>query len=362
MDTLYKSPLQATALATNTDYWNDSCGIAELSYAIDHGAVGATSNPTIVLDILRQEMHLWEARMYEIIAENPEWSEEQVAWQIFEEVALKGAELLLPVFEREGHKKGRLSIQTNPVNYRNARALTEQAVYFNSLAPNMQVKIPVTKAGVRAIEEATYRGVSVNATVCFTVAQTLAVADAVERGLDRRTAEGLPIDEMSPVCTIMVGRVDDWLQVLVKRDGVLVEPGFVSWAGIACMKRAYKIYQERGYRTRLLAAAYRHHLHWTEFVGGDIVLTIPYGWQKKFNASDIPVQERMDIPVDEQIVETLYRSFPDFRRAYDPDGLTPEEFDTYGATVRTLRSFIASYRELQALVRDFMLPNPDTKR
>ena len=50
---------------------------------------------------------------------------------------------------------------------------------------------------------------------------------------------------------------------------------------------------------------------------------------------------------------------PDFRRAYEPDGLSVEEFDGYGATVRTLRSFISSYHDLVAVVRDFMLPSPD---
>ena len=134
MDTTYISPLQATALRTKTDYWNDSCGVAELTYAIENGAVGATSNPTIVLDVLKQEMHLWEDHLRSLIVDNPDWSEKQIAWQIFEDVALKGAELLLPVFEREAHKKGRLSIQTNPVNYRNASALADQAAYFNSLA------------------------------------------------------------------------------------------------------------------------------------------------------------------------------------------------------------------------------------
>ena len=67
-------------------------------------------------------------------------------------------------------------------------------------------------------------------------------------------------------------------------------------------------------------------------------------------------------PVDDEVVTELYRKFYDFRRAYDKDGLTIDEFDTYGATVRTLRGFIKSYHELQALVREkFMLPNPDVK-
>jgi transaldolase len=69
----------------------------------------------------------------------------------------------------------------------------------------------------------------------------------------------------------------------------------------------------------------------------------------------------MQNPVDPQIVAELYRKFPDFRKAYDEDGMTVEEFDRYGATVRTLRSFISSYYELLAFVRDFMLPDPDKK-
>ena len=167
---------------------------------------------------------------------------------------------------------------------------------------------------------------------------------------------------MSPVCTLMIGRLDDWIQVLVKRDGVVTNPAYPHWAGIACLKKAYGIYKQRGYRTRLLAAAYRHHLHWSELIGGDIVLTIPYPWQQQFNCSDIPVIERMQEPVCDEIIQELSRKFPDFRRAYDEQGLMEAEFDTFGPTVRTLRNFIASYHDLIAVIRDFMLPNPDVKR
>ena len=92
-DTTYKSPLHETVSAYPTDFWNDSCSVAELEYAIEHGAVGATSNPTIVEQVLKQERHLWEDRIYELIADNPTWSDEDVMSQIFEEIALKGAEL-----------------------------------------------------------------------------------------------------------------------------------------------------------------------------------------------------------------------------------------------------------------------------
>ena len=354
----YKSPLHQTVSTTPTDYWNDSCSVKELTYAIEHGAVGATTNPTIVLQVIREEMEHWRDRIQQLIIQNQTWSEDQIMWQVFEEVAVRGAELLHPVFEREKGMKGRLSIQTNPALYRDAEAVCAQAVRFSQLAPNMQVKIPATKAGIAAVEEATFHGVNINATVSFTVAQSIAVAEAVERGLERREAAGEDVSNMSPVCTIMVGRLDDWLHVLAKRDDVITKPGHIAWAGVAAFKKAYQLYQERGYRARLLAAAYRHHLHWSELIGGDIILTIPYEWQRRFNASDVEVLARIDDPVAPEIVDELYRKFADFRQAYDEDGMTVDEFDTYGATVRTLRGFIASYHELVGLIRDFMLPDP----
>lgn len=354
------SPLALTVKA-GTDFWNDSCSIGELTYAIEHGAVGATSNPTIVLDVLKKEMHVWRARVHEVIRENPTWSEDQVAWALIEEMAAKAAAHLMPVYARERGRKGRLSIQTNPTLYRNADAILAQAIHFDSLAPNLHVKIPATAAGIKAIEEATYCGVNINATVSFCVPQAVAVADAVERGIRRREIEGLPIDDMVPICTLMIGRLDDWIHVLEKRDGVLVPPGLGDWAGIACLKKATELYQRRGYRTQLLAAAFRHHLHWSELIGGDITLTIPHFWQCLFNASDIPVVTRFHDPIDPQIIATLCAKFPDFLRAYDEHGLEVNEFDGFGPTVRTLRAFISSYHDLLGVVRDIMLPNPDIK-
>ena len=357
----YKSPLHQTVMTTQTDLWNDSCSIEELTYALEHGAVGATTNPTIVVNVLKKEMPAWRDRIFAIIAENPNWTEDQVTWKLIEEMAVKGANMLYPVYEQTQGKKGRLSIQTNPTFYRSPELIIEQALHFNTLAPNMQVKIPATQAGVTAIEEVTYRGVNINATVSFCVPQALAVAEAIERGLDRRAAASLDIEHMTPVCTIMVGRMDDWLHVLEKRDRIIETPGYADWAGVACLKKAYRIYQERGYSARLLSAAYRHHMHWSEFIGGNLILSIPYDWQKLYNASDVEVRNRIDDPVPAHILDALLRHFPDFRRAYAEDGLTPAEFDTFGPTVRTLRQFIESYHELTALVRDFMLPNSDKK-
>ena len=361
MSATQPSPLQQTATIGGNDYWNDSCSVEELRYALANGAVGATTNPTIVLGVLKKELAIWREPLQRIIDGNPTWTEIEVAWRLIEEMALKGAEVLRPIFEREQGRKGRISVQTNPTFYRNAEAIVEQAMRFHEMAPNIQVKIPVTCAGIPAIEEATYRGVNVNATVCFTLPQSVAVAEAVERGLKRRAAAGHDTASMTPVCTIMIGRLDDWLQVVAKKENVVVDPGYLHWAGIAAIKKSYEIYRQKGYRTRLLAAAYRHHMHWSELIGGDLSMTIPYEWQVLFNNSDIEVKPRMQNPVPKEAYDVMYEKFADFRRAIEPDGMTVEEFDGYGSTVRTLRAFTTSYHDLINLIRDIMLPNPDMK-
>lgn len=355
----YKSPLYEMTQTTPTCLWNDSATLSELSYSIEHGAVGATCNPVIVLDVLKKEAHLWNDRIRGLAAEFPTATEDEIGWKLVEEISATRAKLLLPAFEKHKGRNGRLSIQTDPHYYRNTAALVEQAVRFKALAPNMIVKIPATRAGIAAIEEVTYQGISINATVSFCLAQAIAVAEAMERGLKRRERKGLDISSMGPVCTIMAGRLDDWLKVVAEKQDIILDPGHLEWAGVAVFKKAYKLYRERGYRVRLLSAAFRNHMQWSELVGGDLVISPPYKWQVRFNASDVRVVSRIETPVDPDVVDELLRKFPEFRRAYTEDGLSLEEFDTFSPTVRTLRQFLEATHELALRVRDLLLPNPD---
>src|SRR5580698_6238520 len=359
-ETVYKSPLHKMTQTTPTCLWNDSASIEELTYSIEHGAVGATCNPVIVVGVLKKEMSFWKARIQELIKELPTATEDEIAWQLVCEISIRGAGLLKPIFDAQHGRNGRLSIQTDPRLFRDSQAIVKQAMEFSGLAPNMIVKIPVTRAGIPAIEEATYRGVSINATVSFTLPQCIAVAEAVERGLQRRAKEGKEIASMGPVCTLMVGRLDDWLKVVMEKENIAIDRGYLEWAGVAVLKKAYQIFRERGYRVRLLSAAFRNHMHWSEFIGGDVVISPPCAWQKRYNESDIEVVNRIGTPVDPRIIETLLQKFPDFARAYSEGGLTPDECDSYGPTRRTLRQFIASCADLNAIVRDVMLPNPDS--
>ncbi|MGB0101746.1 MAG: transaldolase family protein [Nocardioides sp.] len=342
---------------TPTRLWSDSVAPRELTAAIGWGAAGATCNPVIALAALRADLPRWEGRIRGYADAHPTASESEIGWAMVEELSIEAAGLFTDAFAAHAGRNGRLSIQTDPRLYRDADALVAQALQFDGLAPNIIVKIPATEVGIRAMEEATCRGVSINATVSFTVPQAVAVAEAIERGLERREAEGHDVGAMGPVCTIMVGRLDDWMKSVAARDGVVVDPEALDWAGVAVFKHAYAIFQERGFRTRLLSAAFRNQRHWSELVGGDVVVSPPFAWQERLNASDIDPRPRIDEPVDDAVLREL-EQLPDFRRAYHVDAMSADEFESFGATRHTLRQFLGACAELESLVRDVLLPDP----
>lgn len=94
-----ESPLLRMVRETPTDYWNDSCAVSELAYAIERGGSGATSNPSIVFEVLKKEADHWVPRIRELAKTNPTWNEFDVSWALIEEMAVRGASVLAPVFD-----------------------------------------------------------------------------------------------------------------------------------------------------------------------------------------------------------------------------------------------------------------------
>ena len=235
-------------------------------------ATGATSNPVIVGEVMKKEKDHWVPRVRELAAANPRWSE--VGAHVGPhrgDGRARRRRSCGPCSSAEDGRKGRLSLQTNPANYRDARADGRAGGPLQHPRPEHPGQVPVHRGGPRGggggdrPRRRRQRHGRVHGR------PGLAVGEAVERGLRRYEAAGGDTSRFSPVCSLMVGRLDDWMKVLVERDDIALDPDAANWAGIAVFKRAYGIYRERGYRTRLLAAAYRHRLHWTELVGGDVV-------------------------------------------------------------------------------------------
>jgi transaldolase len=360
MSTTPKSLLHQMTLEQPTQFWNDSCEVDSLKRAIEHGATGATSNPVIVLEAIEADRPRWLEITAALVREHPAESEEDLAWRIVARAATEAAALLEQVFEAHDGRAGRLSVQVNPRHYTDAQRMVAHAEELYGLAPNMAIKVPAVAAGIEAMEELTARGVVVNATVCFTLPQAIAVAEAIERGLKRAKAGGLETERLTPWVTIMVGRLDDHLRDQQAAGATEAQRAFdverIRLASRAVMRRAYAIFRQRGYRATLLAAAMRSHHHWSDFIGGDLVVTIPPAWQETFNASGVQLRPRIDEPVDQAALQALLEAFPDFKRAYEEQGLEPEAFVTFGATVKTLHQFLDGYDKLLRFVREVMLP------
>jgi transaldolase len=332
------------------DWWNDSCDIRELTDAVETGAVGATSNPVIVAAAVKQDPDRWIPVLKDLIRDNPFDSEEDIAWKLIARVGVDAAKILQPVYEQTNGVKGHLCLQVNPKYYRNAQLMLEHGIELAALAPNIAIKAPATKAGIEAVEEMTAAGVRVNVTVSFTVAQAVVAAEAIERGLKR--AENP--DSIHPYITIMVGRVDDQLKRTQASKGFDVDPNSLEWGGVAVFKRAAEIFRERGYKGTLLAAAYRNQLQWSEIIGPDVLQSIPYDWWRQFNEADVNPRLSLVEPMNEQIMSDLLK-FDDFRQSYDEDGMQPEDFVRYGASIHTIKQFIEGYEGLLKNVRDLML-------
>ena len=128
----YKSPLFQMTQTTPTCLWNDSASVEELSYSIEHGAVGATCNPSIAVSVLKKEMPIWKPVFRLLQRAIPQATEDEIAWKIVEEMSANAARLLKPIFDEQHGRNGRLSIQTDPRTYRNTDAIVAQAVQVQS--------------------------------------------------------------------------------------------------------------------------------------------------------------------------------------------------------------------------------------
>jgi transaldolase len=304
---------------------------------------------------VKQEPEIWLPVLDQLIRDIPRDTEDELAWRLIETMGVRAAKVLEPVFQQHHGRKGRLSLQVNPKFYRDPERMLDHARRLSSIAPNVAIKAPCTAEGLAAMEEMTALGICVNVTVSFTVPQVIAAAETIERGLRRAEKKGIDTTAFTPYVTLMVGRLDDHLKRVMAKQRLSIDPGYLEWAGVAAFKKCYTLFQERGYRSTLLSAAYRNHMHWSAFLGGKVVLSMPYEWWTRFNASSIEVRPAMQEPVDPAILRGLTDTFEEFRRAYDENGIAPADFIQYGATVHTLNQFLGGYSELLACIRERMV-------
>jgi len=327
--------LQWLIESTKTTWWHDSADPAELAIGIQRGAIGATTNPFLASVALTANKTAWAGEIQSVLTQNAE--PEKRAEGLMRIVVMRVAEQLLPQYEKTGGATGYVCAQVNPNRAGDRETMLAMARRFTRWAPNIAVKLPATAAGLDVLEDCAAGGITCTLTISYTVPQTIAIAERYRRGMQRAKAKGITPGKCFAV--IMIGRLDDYLREVAHDRRASVRESDIRQAGLAVTKRAYSIYKQRGYEAVLLVAALRGTHHMTELAGAEVIMSIFPSIQEMLLVPDLPREERIDKEIPADVIERL-SGIPDFVRAYEPDGMKPAEFITYGVTQRTLSQFI----------------------
>jgi transaldolase len=315
-------------------WWNDSGDPEELTFALEYGATGVTTNPVLSNIALRANRDSWASQLQEVLLQN--LPPEQQAEALTRIVVTHAAAQYRTAYDNTNRREGYVCAQVNPGLAGDRDAMFAMAKRFHAFSPNIAVKLPVTAAGLDILEECTAQGITVTATVSFCVPQTIQIAERYRRGIQRAKANGVGPGKCFAV--IMIGRLDDYLRDVAKDAKANISESDIRQAGLAATKRAYTIYQERDYAAILLIAALRGTYHITELVGANLIMSIHPKYQELFLSQEMPREERIEKDIPADLINRLMK-LPEFVRSYEPDGMAPEEFITYGATQRTLVQF-----------------------
>ena len=318
---------------TPTRWWHDSGNPDEIELAIRRGATGVTTNPVLTFRSFQSQPEFWNPK---VVVLGDDFEPEARAEELLKLVATYAAEKVRPVYERTNGADGYALGQLNPTRAGDAEGMLAQARRVHSWAENIAVKLPATAAGIEVIEHLAEEGIPICATINVSVSQAIAVAEAYARGKQKALAAGVK----PPLCIVVqqVGRLDDYLRDVAQDMKLGLDESVITMAGLAVAKRTYQIFEQRGYDAVIMPAGLRGAYHLTEMAGGKLLYTINTRVQDMILAADPPQEERISNPVPQDILDQL-RKIPEFVRAYEPDGMKPSEFITYGVTQKLLSQF-----------------------
>lgn len=234
----------------------------ELKRFIDEdGLSGITSNPTIFQKAISGTLD-YDSALQGMLKKGEMDAKELLLGLVFEDIS-SAADLLWPVYQSTGGLDGFVSIEVSPdLAYDYDKTVKEARRLFSTIGKkNILVKVPATKQGLLAIEQLISEGININVTLLFSVERYEKVAEAYIRGLERRSGEGQPVDEIVSVASFFVSRVDTLTDTLLEaRLASTISntekakiKGLVGKAAIANARIAYKKYKDIFSGNRFLA-------------------------------------------------------------------------------------------------------------
>lgn len=312
---------------------------------------GATTNQPLTWQVIQKNPGVWGEWLEEQLKEAPGLPVKEAMWRLFIEVAARGADILEPIFEASGFRQGQICCQVDPRDMTDLDAMLNQARRIHAARPNIMVKMPGTKEGIEGVRILTAEGVPTNVTLGFTVSQLIAVGEAAQAGLAEAQQLGTDLIRWRSCAVMMLGRYEEApsMQAQARELSIELTKADLRWAGIAIFRKAHKLFRERGYPSKLMAASMRpgptlngvpHVWHLEKLAGADAVLTVFPNIFEAFVPAYVehPLEAQIDDPVPDEVMERLLR-IPYFAEAYDENGLAPEDFVFHPALQATAASF-----------------------
>lgn len=335
---------------------------------------GCTTNPPLSLQAVKSDPEFWAQWVDELIDSNPDLSRHEIVWLIYKEVVKRGAEKYLPIYEASRGRFGWISGQLDPRLLTETEKMVQDAVELSSLSPNVMIKVPASMQGIDVIRELTARGISTNTTVCFTLPQIMASANAAMQGIQLAKERGTDLSRWRAVITHMIGRLTEnpVLDVQAERRNIQLTWQDKHWFGLAVFKRAYQLLSDGGYASKMLACSMREGplvagkpRFWDveKLAGGQIVYTCPpYVLEPLLAIGDnLIFSNEIDDPVPSAVMDKMLQ-IPFCIQAYDPNGLELEQFNEHPSTVDTVRTFSKGFAGLEEFVDTRLAQQKEAKR
>jgi transaldolase len=307
---------------TSTRLWINNPSGEDARRSIEAGAINCTTNPAYCSKLLQSEPAYIRSVIDEVV--HQEEDNDVAAERVYLHTAARLMEMFLPLYQLSGGKQGYVTIQDDPRRDDDPQNIVDAALRAQALGPNYMAKIPVMESGMVAIEELVARNIACCATEVFAVSQAIEICDRYQKAA--RKSGNHP----AFFVTHITGIFDQYLGELVKSEHIHIAPEILSQAGTIICRRQYQVLKERGYPGTMLGGGARSLLHFTEFVGGNIHITINWKEADELLRLDGPVVKRMDTPTPQEVVEELAAKVPSFRRAYDESAMHPHEFEAFG--------------------------------
>jgi transaldolase len=326
---------------TGSFWWTDSAVYKNMDDYIGNGATGATTNPPLIKRSLYGAPGFWKLYLKDL---NPNLKPDEKTEEIIKRLTVAIAEKFLPVYKSSGGLQGYVCAQVNPALQGNAEKMFEMAKRLNQWAENIAVKLPANAAGLEVIEECAALGITTVGTVSFSVPQAVEIARRQTIGAVRAEKAGIKPGQAFSV--VMVGRQDDYLRDIALDSRANPAESDIIQAGTAVIRRAYGIIKNNAYRSQLMPAGMRGAYHTIDLAGMDMTMSVSANIQDALAKEGPPFKEHTDESVPKDVIERLCR-IPEFVRAYEPDGMKPSEFLSYGLSQRTLSQFSEAWLSIQ---------------